>query len=291
VTITSATSATTSSVATLTLGAPGGRLINLSIFTSLTGATDDFTFGVVIGGGGTIGTKPLLVRAVGPSLAPLGVTGVLDDPKLEFFTGTTSVGQNDNWGGSPNIAAVATQVGAFPFINAGSRDAAIALPNLASGSHSMRISGTGAGAVIAELYDASPTDGFAATTPRMINVSVRKNIGAGITAGFVIGGSSARTVLIRAIGPTLAAFGVGGTVANPQLAVFRGQTQIGANDDWGGSAALSATFTQVGAFALAPDSKDAAIRLALDPGTYTVQVSGVAGGTGVALIEVYEVPE
>jgi hypothetical protein len=84
---------------------------------------------------------------------------------------------------------------------------------------------------------------------------------------------------------------VGGTVANPQLAVFRGQAQIGVNDDWGGAVRLSAAFTQVGAFALAPDSKDAAVLVTLDPGAYTVQVGGVGGATGVALIEVYEVPE
>jgi hypothetical protein len=117
-----------------------------------------------------------------------------------------------------------------------------------------------------------------------------KNIGSGVTAGFVIGGATPRKVLVRAIGPTLASFGVGGVVADPRLALFTGQTQIAANDNWGGDAALSAAFVQVGAFALAADSKDAAILVTLDPGSYTAQVSGV-GGTGVALVEVYEVPE
>jgi hypothetical protein len=183
------------------------------------------------------------------------------------------------------------QVGAFAFSAPTSKDAAISLPSLASGANSAKISGTGVGTVIAELYDATPTNAFTATTPRLINVSVLKNIGTGVTAGFVIGGSTARTVLVRAIGPTLAGFGVGGTVADPRLALFSGQTQIGANDNWGGGGALSAAFAQVGAFGLAADSRDAALLVSLQPGAYTVQVSSVDPAiSGVALVEVYEVP-
>jgi hypothetical protein len=168
----------------------------------------------------------------------------------------------------------------------------MSLPNLASGNNSAKISGTGAGTVIAELYDATPSGAFTSTTPRLINVSVLKHIGAGVTAGFVIGGSSARTVLIRAVGPTLGAapFNVPGVVADPRLALFAGPTQVGANDNWGGTSTLSTAFEQVGAFRLAADAKDAALLATLQPGNYTVQVSGANGGTGVALIEVYEVP-
>lgn len=144
--------------------------------------------------------------------------------------------------------------------------------------------------VIAELYDATPAAAFTATTPRLINVSVLKHLGTGVTAGFVIGGSTARTVLIRAIGPTLGGFGVADTVADPQLALFSGQTERARNDNWGGGTALAAAFAQVGAFGLAADSRDAALLATLAPGNYTVQVSGVAGTTGVALVEVYEVP-
>jgi hypothetical protein len=72
--------------------------------------------------------------------------------------------------------------------------------------------------------------------------------------------------------------------------LFSGQTVIGANDNWGGTAALTASFSQVGAFALPAASLDAAIVATLLPGRYTVQVSGVANTTGVAIVEVYEVP-
>ena len=292
VAITSPTGTATSSAAVLALGvaADPGRLVNLSILTSLASAVDSFTFGVVIGGADTVGTKPLLVRAAGPSLGALGVGGTLEDPKLEFFTGSTKVGENDDWGGVASTSAVMASVGAFAFSAPHSKDAAISFPSLASGANSAKISGTGAGMVIAELYDATPAAAFTATTPRLINVSVLKHLGTGVTAGFVIGGSTARTVLIRAIGPTLGGFGVADTVADPQLALFSGQTERARNDNWGGGTALAAAFAQVGAFGLAADSRDAALLATLAPGNYTVQVSGVAGTTGVALVEVYEVP-
>ena len=292
VAVTTPTGTATSAAAVVALAAAAdpGRLVNLSIRTDLADATDTFTFGVVVGGAGTVGTKPLLVRAVGPSLEAFGVPGVLGDPKLEFYTGTVKVGENDNWGGAATTANVMAALGAFPFAAANSRDAALALPALAIGANSAKISGTGAGAVLAELYDATPTGQFTAVTPRLVNVSVLKHLGSGVTIGFVVGGSSARTVLVRAIGPTLGtAFGLGGAVADPRLALFAGQTQVGANDNWGGTAALRAAFGQVGAFELAPASLDAALLATLQPGAYTVQVSGI-GGTGTALVEVYEVP-
>jgi hypothetical protein len=292
VAVATATGTVTSAAASLTFGTPAnpGRLVNLSILTSLSSADDDFRFGVVVGGSGTAGGKAVLMRAVGPSLAAFGVGDALQDTRLEFFTGTTAVGGNDNWGGSASITATMAGVGAFPFAQPDSRDAAISFASLASGPSSARISGTGSGQVLAELYDATPSSQFTATTPRLVNVSVLKHLGTGVTAGFVIGGSSARRVLVRAIGPTLAAFGVEGAVADPRMTLFAGQTERGGNDNWGGGSSLAAAFNQVGAFALAADSRDAALLATLEPGNYTVQVTGVGGTTGVALIEVYEVP-
>jgi hypothetical protein len=225
-------------------------------------------------------------------LIALGVGDVLQDPKLEFFSGSAKIGENDNWGGSAILSAAMVQVGAFPFSSATSRDAAIVLSDPGRGGNSARISGSGAGTVIAELYDATPQGGFTATTPRLVNLSVLKHLGAGVTAGFVLGGSTSRRVLIRAIGPTLgnAPFDVPEVVEDPQLALFSGPAQISANDNWGGTSVLSAAFAQVGAFALPAASRDAALLVTLAPGSYTVNVNGVGSTTGVALIEVYEVP-
>jgi hypothetical protein len=141
--------------------------------------------------------------------------------------------------------------------------------------------------VIAEVYDATPSAAFTATTPRLLNVSVLKNIGAGLKAGFVIAGSGTKTVVIRAIGPSLGIFGVTGTVSNPRLRLFRAQDEINANDNWGGGAELIEAFIKTGAFQLPAGSLDAALKVALPPGEYTVEVTGV-DGTGRALVEVYE---
>ena len=79
-------------------------------------------------------------------------------------------------------------------------------------------------------------------------------------------------------------------MADPQLTLFSGLSPLRTNDNWGGTPELTEAFTQVGAFALPAASRDAAVLETLQPGQYTVQVSGVGGTTGVAIVEVYEVP-
>jgi hypothetical protein len=274
-----------------------GRLINLSILTSLASGGDSFTMGYVVGGAGTSGAKPLVIRVAGPSLTQLGVAGALDDPKLETFAGATKTGENDNWGGLPALTNAMAGVGAFPFSGAASRDAAAAV-SITSSDNSVKVSvvGSGSGAVIAELYDATPAANFSAVSPRLINVSVLKNLGSGLTVGFVLGGTVPKRILIRVVGPTIGAapFNVPGVVADPQFDLFclscSPQRIIGGNNDWAGTAELTAAFAQVGAFALPPNSKDAAALVLLNPGNFTVQVSGTGTSTGTALVEVYEVP-
>jgi hypothetical protein len=130
-------------------------------------------------------------------------------------------------------------------------------------------------------------------TDRLINLSSRLRIGAGgnvLIAGFVIGGTEAKQVLIRGIGPALAGLGVQGTLTNPQLRLYRGSEVIAQNDDWStgaDSAASAAAFLRLGAFALAPGSKDAALLETLAPGAYTAHVVADAAG-GVALAEIYD---
>ncbi len=274
-----------------------GRLINLSIMTDVSIEAPMFTVGTVIGGG-TGGTKPLLIRAVGPSLQPYGVTDALADPKLELFTGSTSLGSNDDWAGSAALVTAFNQTGAFGFVGAASKDAALFLPSAAATGYSVQISGpAGAtGTALAELYDGTSANDYRPDSPRLINVSVLKKIAAGnvLTAGFVIAGSTAKTVLVRAVGPTLGQppFGIGGTMSNPQLAVFDGAgAKIAANEDWGGSTPLADASKQVGAFAIAdPTSKDAVVLLTLAPGAYSNQVRDTDQRGGLVIVEVYDVP-
>ena len=103
------------------------------------------------------------------------------------------------------------RVGAFPYSSPTSKDAAIFLngtTSLAAGSYTVQLTdGSNVGGVVmAELYDATPASSFTSTTARLINVSVLKEIGstAALTAGFTIGGSTGKTLLVRAVGPSLA---------------------------------------------------------------------------------------
>ena len=304
VTITNALGSVTSTPAILTVNAAGSgvapRGLNLSVRTSAGTGDSTLIVGAVVGGAGTSGTKPLLIRAVGPTLTGYGVTGALADPTLDFLLqgATTPIASNDNWGGAAQITSVGNAVGAFPFASATSADAALYLTP-ASGAFSVKVSGVGGatGIALAEIYDASGV-AYTPTTPRFINFSARAQVGTGagvLIAGFVIEGSAERTVLIRAVGPTLATYGVTGALLDPLLELTQtvgGATvNIASNDNWGGDAQIAGVGTAVGAFALgSATSKDAAILITLPPGVYSAKASGVGGTTGVALIEVYEVP-
>ena len=130
------------------------------------------------------------------------------------------------------------------------------------------------------------------TNARLFNVSARGQVGGtngALIAGFVVGGTQPRSFLVRGIGPGLTAFGVAGALANPTLTVVNaaGQ-QVAANDDWGNVPAVAQAAAATGAFALAPNSADAATVVVLNPGAYTLVVSG-AVGTGQALAEVFEI--
>jgi hypothetical protein len=146
------------------------------------------------------------------------------------------------------------------------------------------------GAALIELYDA---DFGTNVTSRITNLSTRGQIGVGETliAGFSVTGDVRKKVLIRAVGPTLAGFGLTGLLADPRVDVIAAGAVIANNNDWTESASVSqvmATSPVVGAFPLDPNSRDAALVLQLAPGSYTVQVTGAAGSTGTVLLEIYD---
>jgi hypothetical protein len=147
------------------------------------------------------------------------------------------------------------------------------------------------------VYDASAPDAFVISTPRLTNVSALTQVGTGgdiLIAGFSVTGTTPKTVLVRGIGPALNAFGVTGSLADPKLELFQSgaSNAMAANDNWGAAntTQIAAAAAGVGAFALATDSKDAVLLISLPPGSYTAQVTGVGGTTGLALVEIYEVP-
>jgi sugar lactone lactonase YvrE len=275
----------------LVLTGPTGtaRLTNLSIRSYAGTGANTLTVGIVIGGSGPM---QALVRGIGPTLASsFSVAGALTSTQLSIFNAASVLlSSNSGWGGSAALAGDFAAVGAFP-LPAGSADSAL-FQSLPGGdtSYTAQISGlSGAtGIALAEVYDADT----GTPTARLVNLSARALSGAGssiLTAGFILGGSGTDTLLIRGIGPTLAQYGVTGFLAAPQVTLFNAAGQaIASNTGWGGGPALTAAFLQVGAFALPAGSADSALLVTVTPGTYTVQVGGVNGTTGIGLVEIYE---
>jgi len=271
------------------------RLVNLSVQSQVGAGSATLSAGFVIGGSGTSGSMPILIRATGPALQGFGVTGTLPDPVLTVYQGSSIVGSNDNWGtNAAQISAISAAVGAFPLSNTASLDAALTT-TYASGDYSAVVTGGGGGGTgvaLAEVYDATPAASSTAASPRLINVSALTQVQATnvLTIGFVVSGSINETVLIRAIGPSLASFGVSGALAAPRLTLLGSGAVLASNTGWGGTANLTTTFAAVGAFALSPTSADSALVATLPAGSYTAQIVGVGGTTGTVLAELYEVP-
>lgn len=291
-----ATNITGTSSAILTIvvaGPPSSRIVNFSARALSGPGSETLIMGFVVSGD----NKNLLVRGIGPGLAPHGVTNFLADPMLTLYGPNGAIATNDDWhtpvGGQSSGTAIgqaAARVGAFA-LGAGSRDSAL-ISTFNHGAHTttmLRPAST-TGVALTELYDTDTT-----SQSRLINVSARMNVSAGegtLIAGLVIAGNAPKTVLIRGVGPTMANFAVTGVLADPQITVFAGGTQIATNNDWGTgtstAAQISSASALVGAFPLEAGSRDAVLLLTLQPGSYTVQVTGVGNTTGVALVEVYD---
>lgn len=274
-----------------------GRLIDLSCRALVGTGGDILITGFAVGGGGTSGSEPILVRSSGPALIPFDVAGTLPDPSLALYDShSREISSNSGWAGSQEIADAATQVGAFAWSEPSSHDSAL-LQSLSAGSFTAQVSGASGdtGVALAEVYDNTPSGSRTAASPRLINVSARVFAGSGaniLIAGFVIGGTTSKTVLIRASGPALDAFSVPGTLPDPQLQLFNASSQKLAGDaGWGGDPQIASVASSVGAFSWGSSATpDSALLLTLPPGAYTAQVSGASGDTGVALVEVYDVP-
>ena len=293
VVVTNATDSVTSAGAVLLVAVPDpGRLINLSVRTDAGSGAQTLIAGLSVGG---TGSKQVLVRGIGPTLTAFNVGGALSDPKLALFnSGSVQLAANNTgWGGTAELTAAFSQVGAFA-LPAASRDAAL-LSSLSAGGYSAQVTsvGGGTGVALVEAYDA---DG-ASSGSRFTNLSARSVAGTGaqtLIAGFVLSGNVPKTLLIRGVGPGLTQFNVAGVLASPRLelhtTINNQDTVVASNAGWAGAASLTAAFGAVGAFGLPAGSADAALLVNLTPGSYTAQVTGANGGTGVALIEIYEVP-
>jgi hypothetical protein len=287
VTVSNALGRVTSSPATLqVLAAPPGELVNLSVRAGAGSGEDTLIAGFALRGA----TETVLARGIGPGLGVFGVTGFLEDPRIDLLRETGAVlAGNDDWEGA-GLAATAAQVGAFPLVR-GSPDAAL-VQTLPAGAFMVAATparGNGRGNLLIEVYDTTAGGGVLA------NLSARARVAAGreeLTAGFVVRGESAMNVLIRGIGPTLGGFGVGDAVRGPRLTLVRdGETWL-ANARWAlapNAADIRVAARGSGAFALSAVATDAAMLVTLPPGAYTATVAAPEGTEGVALVEIYEV--
>lgn len=246
---------------------------------------------VLIAGFVTDGSKSVILRAVGPTLAQYGISDPLLDPQFTAYDANQAIiGYNDDWGENPGDTT-ALQIGFT--LPQGSKDAALQI-SVAPGIHTMVVNGVGgaSGVGLAEVYQ-DP----AATNSRLINLSARAYVAIGeqvLIAGFIVHGGGTGHFLIRGLGPTLAKFGVSAPLARPLLTVYDGQHHvIATNADWTTApdpALLSLVAAEVGAIPLQNYLRDSAVLLELPDGTYSATISGADGGTGVATAELYVVP-
>ncbi len=292
------------------------RLVDVSTRAEVETGANILIAGVAINGpAGTF--KNILVRGVGPALtpAPFSVPGALAQPVVGVYdSNQVLIASNAGWGNPPvegtsavrasfrqATAADMASVGAFP-LPAGSLDSAMVL-SLPSGTYTVQVSGSGSstGVALAEVYEVD-----AAAPEVLVNISARcfVSTGSGVAiSGFVVEGSQPVQLLIRGVGPGLAAFGLSGSlIPMPSISVYDStSTLIASNTGWGnppvaGTSTVAATFRAAtagdmsasGAFALGAGSADSAMVMTLPPGSYTAIVSGVGGSTGTALAEVYE---
>jgi hypothetical protein len=293
----------TSNAATVGIGTTSdpGHLINLSARAEVGTGGNIIFGGFAIGPLGTPGSLAILIRASGPAIAaaPFNVPGTLPDPQLQLFSSANVVLQvNEGWMADPAISAAAAAVGAFSWGTVASHDAALDVSE-PTGTYTAQIAGESGdtGDALLEIYDATTTESFTPSNAHLINLSARVDVGTGanvLFAGFVIGGQSALTVLIRASGPAIAAapFDVPGTLTDPQITLQNPSTGAvyAGNSGWGGDPEIASTAASVGAFKWSvPTSHDSALLITLPPGSYTAAAAGSSGDTGVAIVEVYEV--
>jgi cyclophilin family peptidyl-prolyl cis-trans isomerase len=282
VTATDLDGAQVSQVFTVSVIAAPGRLVNLSTRMQVGTGDNALIAGFIMRGSAA---KRLAVRAIGPSS---GLGGAVADPILELHDSTgATIATNDNWGDAANKQDV-SDIGLAP----GSSNESVILatvpsdPSAVAYTAVMRGASNTTGLGVVEVYDLDSGPGST-----LLNISTRGQVGAdpnALIAGFILGGSESKKILVRAIGPSLTAFGVPNALVDPTLELRNAQGGlVDSNDDWMNSPQK----TQIQNSGLAPtNAKESAVVQTLSAGQYTAIVHGANGGTGVGSVEVYHLP-
>jgi hypothetical protein len=240
---------------------------------------------VLIGGFIITGNDPkeVILRAIGPSLAPFGISDPLADPVLELHGSDGSlITMNDNWKDTQQ-----SEIEASGLQPQNDLESAI-IATLDPGTYTAIVSGKDgqAGVGLVEGYDLDQ-----AADSQLANISTRGFVETGtnvMIGGFILGGEAGNAnVLVRALGPSLTPLGVTGALADPTLELHDANgALIGSNDNW-----KDAQQSEIEATGLQPSNDlEAAIFETLAPGAYTAIVAGNGELTGVALVEVYRLP-
>ena len=223
-------------------------------------------------------TKKVILRAIGPSLIAAGVIGAMADPTLELHDATgATIATNDNWQSSTQVSEIIAS-GMAP---TNPLESAI-VATLQPGNYTAIVRGVNntTGIALVECYELD------STATRLVNISTRGRVGVGdevLIGGFIVAGSDSKTVIVRALGPSLP---LAGALANPVLELRDASGNlVSSNDDWVNSPQQSA----IAASGLAPSNPlESAILATPSPGNYTAIVRGVSNGTGIGLAEAYD---
>lgn len=254
---------------------PPQYLLNLSTRVHVLNGDSVMIGGFIIAGDTS---KSVVIRALGPSLLASGLQKFLHDPVLELYDSThTLIAQNDNWTSLPSGSVPAELQPADP-------KESVIMANLAPGRYTGVLrSGDGTvGHALCELYDLEPDNSS------LRNMSTRGEVGTDdevMIGGFIIGGRAPAKVIVRAIGPSLAAAGVADALPDPVLELHDSQgSLIFQNDNW-----RAEQEKQIVESTIPPtDDRESAIVATLSPGSYTAIIRDRNNGTGVALVEVYD---
>ena len=253
------------------------QIVQLSTRGSVGGGDDVMIGGFIIVD--TIGTKKVILRAIGPSLTAQHVAGALQNPMLELHDGTTALLQaNDNWRDTQEQEIIDTTV---PPDN--DLESAI-VADLPAGRYTAIVSGVGGGTGVAlvEIYDLDPDNGF------LGNISTRARVDTGdnvLIGGFIVRGPQSQKNVARALGPSLASQGVSGVLTNPMLELHDGAGGLlQSNDDFNSNRDAGV----IAGFGLGvPNGFESGLYLESAPGTFTAVMRGVNGSAGVGLVEIY----
>lgn len=244
---------------------------------------------VLIGGFIVTGNAPktVAVRGIGPSLAAFGISDALANPVLELRAANGAlIAGNDDW---QDNAAQAAQFTAMGLALQDPSESGIVATLEPGASYTAILAGKngGTGIGLVEVYDTNQAAGS-----QLANISTRGFVQTGnnvMIGGFILGGGDQNTgVVVRGIGPSLGQFGLSPVLTDPTLELYDGNgALLISNDDWQENAGQAAELSARG---LAPqDPKESGVFASLPPGAYTAILAGKNSGTGIGLVEIYNV--